>query len=118
MTDLDMHGKPCPSLASGWLVCRLTGAEPETPEVTLVKSTHEYNVDGRLCFCFCPGNSFTRPFEGRVFEGVFVLKQSRGDEQQSADRTGGRHPAAASQHGGEGETGGKRGTCSTYTLSV
>lgn len=49
---------------------------------------------------------------GRVFEGIFVLKQSWGDEQQSPDRTGGRHPTAALQNGGEGETGGKRGTCS------
>lgn len=43
-------------------------------------------------------------------ERAFLFPQSGGDEQHSADRTRRRHPAAARQNGGEGETGGKCGT--------
>lgn len=76
--------KPCPSLASGWLLCHLTGAEPEEPEVTLVKSTHEYNVDGPLCFCFCLGNSHGRSRGG--FVNVFLCS-NRAEEMNSSQLT-------------------------------
>lgn len=46
---------------------------------------------------------------------TFFFKQSWGDEQQSAGRTGGRYTTAACQNGGEGERRGKCDTCSIYS---
>lgn len=41
---------------------------------------------------------------------TFLLKQSRGDEQQSAGRAGGRYPATAGKNGGAGQERGERHT--------
>lgn len=116
---LDMHVKHAAPPSRAWFLCGVIGAERWHQTSVWRKPL----LSGRLaqalcvgffsccCCCYCCVICFLWVFSsvgGRVFKVVFVLQQSWGDEQQSADRAGGRHPTAALQIGGEGETGGKR----------